>query len=168
MHVNYTKRTNIWKFLTQILHTLKYFWEFCEIFHFLNLNSNFEFGPVGPVPTGSVNPGPDDKWLGWVLYLASSIEMADQGKAELENIRKASSCSFAAATVHNMAFPYRMWMLVDQAPLAQEPRSYWLESFGCDWFQTIDKLTNVCGLNGQCPIIVGRSVTYIIHSTHVH
>jgi hypothetical protein len=42
-----------------------------RIFHFLNSNSNFEFGPVenwsgpvgpvptvsGPVPTGSVNPG---------------------------------------------------------------------------------------------------------------
>jgi hypothetical protein len=45
-------------------------------FHFLNSNSNFEFGPVGnrfgpvgpvptvsgPVPTGSVNPGTHSLW----------------------------------------------------------------------------------------------------------
>jgi hypothetical protein len=75
MHANYTKRMNIWKFLTPLDSThlevfLRILWDF---FYFLNSNSNFEFGPVGnrpepvrtvapvprvsgPVPTGSVNP----------------------------------------------------------------------------------------------------------------
>jgi hypothetical protein len=49
MPANYTKRMNIWKFLTPLDCThleeiMRILWDF---FIFLNSNSNFEFGPVG-------------------------------------------------------------------------------------------------------------------------
>jgi hypothetical protein len=77
MHVNYTKRTNIWKFLTPLDSThlevfLRILWDFfifwiqIQILNWdrlgtgRNQNRSGPVGPVptvsGPVPTGSVNP----------------------------------------------------------------------------------------------------------------
>jgi hypothetical protein len=83
MHANYTKRTNIWKFLTPLDSThlevfLRILWDF---FYFLNSNSNFEFGPVGNWPepepvrtgrTGSHRFGWPCRWVCFCLPVSSS------------------------------------------------------------------------------------------------